>query len=282
MIAGRPSGTALAVLRSLVVLGRDPHRRGKIPPDALQLRETFLRLVTPSSAERWMRWSGNAEFRRVLQVAESLFFAGLLNHFLQRKSTVEDMVRRSLSQGVRQVVNLGAGYDDLCVRLSRDFQQAHCFELDHPATQALKRRCLHTSGTANIPHLVPVDFTSNDFDAALRACPDYDARLITIFLAEGLTMYLDEAAVRRIFTTITSLGAPGSLICFTFIEHQSALGAPLLRLGLRLAGEPVRWTIRRDDLAAFLSTCGLRFEGISFPSGDTVVVREYLAVASRP
>jgi methyltransferase (TIGR00027 family) len=58
-----------------------------------------------------------------------------------RSRFAEDSARRAIEQGVRQILVLGAGLDTFAYRLE-PAKDLRVFELDHPATQADKRRRL--------------------------------------------------------------------------------------------------------------------------------------------
>ena len=59
---------------------------------------------------------------------------------IARTRFFDDRVLAALSAGIRQVVILGAGYDDRALRFRSP--GVRFFELDHPATQADKARRL--------------------------------------------------------------------------------------------------------------------------------------------
>ena len=53
-----------------------------------------------------------------------------------RKRLIEEVVRASLTEGVEQVVIIGAGFDTLALRLCAGFPRTNFIEIDHPATQS--------------------------------------------------------------------------------------------------------------------------------------------------
>jgi len=80
---------------------------------------------------------------------------------ISRARYTEDSLEDAVRQGVRQYVILGAGLDTFAFRRPDMLGRRQVFEVDHPATQALKRRRLAELGW-EIPvelHFVPVDFT---------------------------------------------------------------------------------------------------------------------------
>ena len=112
---------------------------------------------------------------------------------LRRVSVLE-----AISAGTGQVVILGAGYDDRALRFRSP--GVRFFELDHPATQADKARRLRAiKAGAGAPVLAPADFRHGDVAAVLGAC-GHDAGQPTLFLCEGLLVYLDRPTCVRLLT----------------------------------------------------------------------------------
>jgi len=149
------------------------------------------------------------------------------------------------------------------VRLHEAHPDTVFIELDHPATQAVKRRALERHGLPgpNL-HLVPADFTRVTIDAVLRVHPAYDARHPTMFVCEGVLMYLTADAVAALFDALYRVSGPDSVVAFTTMERTSdghvqfAGASRLLDTWLGAVGEPFRWGIARADVGAFLATRG--------------------------
>lgn len=77
-----------------------------------------------------------------------------------RARLAEDVVERSVSDGVTQYVILGAGLDSFAYRRRDLLDWLQVFEIDHPVTQLWKRRRLGAIGVELPVGLVyaPVDF----------------------------------------------------------------------------------------------------------------------------
>jgi methyltransferase (TIGR00027 family) len=136
----------------------------------------------------------------------------------------------------RQVVILGAGLDTRAWRLET-LRGVRLFEVDHPATQGYKRRHAPKLG-APIADLiyVTVDFVRDDLAARLKAA-GFDAAVPTLWIWEGVIMYLDDAALRSTLRAIRTLSAPGSTLLAHYHEPNRRRG--LLRsLIFRFLGEP--------------------------------------------
>ena len=99
----------------------------------------------------------------------------------------------------------GAGYDDRALRFRTT--GVRFFELDHPATQADKAKRLRAieSGTAGLT-LAPADFRAADVAAVLSRC-GHDAGRPSLFICEGLLVYLDQPTCERLLAGLG--GRPG-------------------------------------------------------------------------
>ena len=112
---------------------------------------------------------------------------------------------------VEQVVLMGAGYD---TRAYGEFRRQGLafFELDQQATQMLKIKALADAGIdPGDTRFVSVDFEKDDAFEKLAAS-GYDHSKKTLFLWEGVTLYLGEEDVRRAFRDMKNHSAPGSVI----------------------------------------------------------------------
>jgi methyltransferase (TIGR00027 family) len=229
--------------------------------------DRLRKLVAPGEAEILRRilgegggWFGLARrqawARGVFFKAMDLMVPGIVAHYLARKRSIEIGVREALAGGAVRVVVLGAGFDTLAWRLHEEFQVVEFLELDHPATQRVKRRAL---GEA-------VNLSYGQVDLALESLGD---RLnpvggsSSVFVAEGLTMYLPEERVVALLRDLASLAGPAGRVIFTFMEEDDAgsIGFrgqnPLVAPWLKWRSEPFLWGIRRDRLPGFLASCGL-------------------------
>lgn len=125
--------------------------------------------------------------------------------------------------GVPQVVLLGAGFDTRAARLARD--GVRFFEVDQPASQGEKRRRLAALGgyPLDAATYVSCDFEHEDFLDRLVAA-GFSADRPAVFVWEGVTPYLTEAAVRATLRRL-SLGAhPESIVMFDHVRRKIVSG----------------------------------------------------------
>jgi methyltransferase (TIGR00027 family) len=134
-----------------------------------------------------------------------------------RTRFMDSRVVAALAAGVRQVVICGAGLDDRALRFRT--RGVQFFEIDRPATQADKARRLQslcTTGAA--PILVACDFGTEAVADALAAC-GHDETMATLFLCEGLLIYLDRPACHRLLAGLASRSSSGSRLAASLATH---------------------------------------------------------------
>ncbi len=197
---------------------------------------------------------------------------------------IDRILERVLPEA-EQFVLLGAGYD---TRAYGELASAglRCFELDQPSTQRLKIDGLRRAGidTSHVT-FVPVDFSHEDAFDKLRAA-GYDPGKRSIFLWEGVTLYLGEEDVRRTLREMRDRSGTGSVLVADFygqrmIEHGSkSINKKSLELtneafsfGLELSGD------YEAALAGFLESAEVRpletvFLGRNHERGPLMVVAE--------
>lgn len=147
---------------------------------------------------------------------------GLPAGIAARTRYIDDVVKQDVANGAQQVVILGAGLDMRAYRLE-ELRNIPVFEVDFPATQALKQQKLQTMQLPQRQqlHYVPVDFNRDLLSRELHRA-GFDPLLKSLFIWEGVTMYLDAAAVDVTLQYIASHAAAGSTLYFDYL-YQSVL-----------------------------------------------------------
>src|SRR5262245_9435384 len=202
--------------------------------------------------------------RRLVRAIVDRRVPGARSSGVARTRYIDDAIAR-LGGQTEQLVILGAGFDCRAYRLPA-LSGAAVFEVDHPDTLAAKRRVLEGALGA-LParvRFVPLDFNRGDLASAMSAA-GYRPSLRTLFLWEGVTNYLSEAAVDATLRWCARAAA-GSRLLFTYahadvLAHPDAfVGAARLFASLARFGE--RWTfgIEPGRLSAFLAERGLSLE----------------------
>jgi methyltransferase (TIGR00027 family) len=213
---------------------------------------------------------------------------GLRLFIAMRSRFAEDSARRAIEKGARQVLVLGAGLDTFAYRLEQT-PDLRIFELDHPATQAEKRRRLSEAKIAEPAHVAYVahDFEGGSMTAALEAASlDPARRTFVIWL--GVTPYLAEQAL---FATLGELARfpGGAEVVFDYANPPHAIEEGVARdfhreMAERVAasGEPFRCYLDSAELHARARDLG--FFDIEDLDRAALVARYLpdLAVAPRP
>ena len=205
----------------------------------------------------------------------TLFKAGLMQacaipgiylHHLLRKRYIEQQVRKAITDNINQLVVIGAGLDTLGLRLSAEYPDLKVIEIDHPATQGLKRSILDsfTLPKGSIDFL-PADLGSETLASVLKRCSFHDPKASSLFIAEGITMYLSEASVRELLKSIADQPS-GSALIFTYMEetrpgcYDFSNARRVATWWLALRHERFTWGIRPEQLRGFLVECDLSLE----------------------
>jgi methyltransferase (TIGR00027 family) len=135
-----------------------------------------------------------------------------------RTRWIDDLVREAIRAGTGQLLLLGAGFDSRPYRLP-EAAGIPVFEVDHPATQAVKRARLGQF-PPNV-RLVSVDFEKDDLEKVLPSA-GFDIARPAVAVWEGVVSYLTAPAVDRNFRMLARLLAPKSHLIFTYV-HRGAL-----------------------------------------------------------
>lgn len=122
-----------------------------------------------------------------------------------------DQIIESQIDDIEQFVLLGAGYD---TRAYGFYQRSGIkyYELDRPSVQLHKIRAL-ANAEIETDHVrfVPVDFKKENAMENLQR-EGFDFSRKTIFLWEGVTLYLSEDDVRKTMREVRDHAAPGSVL----------------------------------------------------------------------
>jgi methyltransferase (TIGR00027 family) len=175
-----------------------------------------------------------------------------------RTSFAEAALARGVEErGVRQLVVLGAGLDTFACR--NPFPGLRVFEVDHPATQAWKRRRLEEAGIAAPDSLVfaPVDFEREALlDGLIGA--GFDPARRTFFTWLGVVPYLTEAAIDSTLREVAGIAGGGEVV-FDYSNPPASLSPEMSAMHARraarvaAAGEPF---LSYFDLHARLKALG--------------------------
>jgi methyltransferase (TIGR00027 family) len=257
----KPSATALEVAAYRAIGARHP--------DAAVRNGDYLaeRLLGP--AERAILIASGAEAAiKALDMNTDAAWASLGNRSVfargvhVRTRHIDDVLVDSLAAGIEQIVLLGAGLDSRAYRFDA-LRRMRVFELDLPQTQEYKKDRVREVLGSLPSHVsyVPIDFTTADLAAVLDRA-GYDANKKALFIWEGVSMYIPEAAVDATLRAVTRKGASGTRVVFDYFL-RSALDSPSSALRdvskiVAKVGEPFVFGVAGEDAKAFVTARGLR------------------------
>ena len=185
------------------------------------------------------------------------------------------------SRGLRQVVVLGAGFDTRAYRFAAQMPEVRFFEMDLPATIARKEemaRAVMEKLPASLVY-VPIDFNTQSILERLKTA-GYREDLLTLFIWEGVTYYITEAAVDGTLRFVAGHSAPGSAIVFDYVRAEVVRGdfsqykdGRFTALRCALAGEPWVFGFEENQSRTFVEKCGLQ---IKSDMGPEDMAKHYL------
>ena len=205
-----------------------------------------------------------------------------------RTRFVDEQVAHAIAAGVRQVVICGAGYDDRALRFRTT--GVRFFELDHPATQHDKARLLAGLAGGGEPGvtLAPVDFRGGDVSGVLGLA-GHDAGEPSLFVCEGLLVYLDLQTCARLMTALAERAAPGSILAVSLATHADGHdSAEVVRAAndrrRTAAAEPWQTILPVGEHLALLTDAGWQVTGTHWSpvaAADVSFGRRSLLVTAR-
>jgi methyltransferase (TIGR00027 family) len=179
----------------------------------------------------------------------------LVDHAVLRTQAIDAHLVSALRSGIEQVVILGAGLDARAWRLPA-LETATVFEVDHPATQRYKRKRIGRRVAPTDVRYVPVDFETERFSPGLERA-GFRMGDPSVWIWEGVTMYLRRQAIEQTLDQLTRLSASGSELAVTYLVPNSLPFGPIGRLAIpamfKAAGEPLKGALDSRELAAAIA-----------------------------
>lgn len=204
----------------------------------------------------------NPEKSKEMREHYERLFPGLANSIRARVRYFDDFIKSSISDGLQQLVILGAGYDTRAYRIE-GLSKIKVFEVDHPGTQVEKIGKIEKI-FGNLPEhviYVPVDFESEDLGSKLLE-KGYSKSQKTLFVMEGLVMYIPPKAVDGTLLFISKNSGGGSAIIFDYYSQSTVDGTSKSESARNIKefvadqGEPLQFGIEEEMVERFLAERG--------------------------
>jgi methyltransferase (TIGR00027 family) len=190
-----------------------------------------------------------------------------------RHRFIDDVLVKACEQEVDQVVLLGAGYDTRVFRLADVLKDIPFYEVDFPSTSRRKQRRVQALGD-QLPsrevRRVTIDFQTQDLGEVLvEAGLNTDCR--TLWIWEGVSMYLTREAIKSTLSTLHRLSGPGSQLAmdFWFLVDAPDARSTVMRMSgnfLALLGEPITFGIHYEDVGDFVRRQGWAVREMLLPA----------------
>ena len=190
---------------------------------------------------------------------------GVNGAIVARIRFIDEYLLDCIKGGFKQLVIIGAGYDTRAYRLSEVKDSLKVFEVDHPATQQVKILKIREIFSTLLDHViyVPVIFGVDRLDQNLLK-NGYNPELKTLFIVEGLLMYVPPPAVDGLLSFVVNASGPGSSIVADYfsdsvIEGTSPLKeAQVLRQFVENEGAQLQFGIEESKVEAFFKERGFQ------------------------
>ena len=183
-----------------------------------------------------------------------------------RTKHIDKILKQAADDGIGQVVNLGAGYDSRAYRYRKAMPNVKFFEIELPEMVVEKKRRLKRV-LGHVPDyvaFVPIDFNKQTIPGELKKA-GYDPTVKTLFIWEGVTMYISAEAVDSTLKFIATQSAPGSSVVYDYMPEpiiQGDFGKYKDMRGLtfwvRYRGEPFVFGIPEGEGRSYVEARGLK------------------------
>lgn len=148
---------------------------------------------------------------------------GVYEYVIARTKYIDAVFRQALAEQFEQVLLFGAGFDTRALRFQSQAQHARFFELDAPLTQQAKIRQYHHRGLVVPSNLVfiPIDFDKESLPDKLDTA-GFQRDRKSLFVLEGVLMYLQAESVQASLQTIRDYAGTGSRVVFDYVQASGA------------------------------------------------------------
>jgi methyltransferase (TIGR00027 family) len=185
---------------------------------------------------------------------------GIYEYVIARTKYIDSVFMDVLEQGFDQIVIFGAGFDSRAQRFSKLNKRTKIFELDAPITQEEKLNAFKEKRIM-IPEsltYVPINFIQESLAEKLAEARFEKGRK-SLFLLEGVTMYLSDDAMDKTFTFIQDVAGRGSWVVFDYIyagvlrQENKYYGEKDIFKTVAKAGEAWSFALEEGEIGSYLS-----------------------------
>lgn len=189
---------------------------------------------------------------------------------------IDQKITEALNKGIRQIVMLAAGMDTRAFRLSFP-KKTQLFELDRKEVLDYKQMKLTKVPLQCERHALIVDLRE-EWQGKLQQA-GWKRSEPTLWLIEGLLMYLEESQVRILFDRMNSLASVNDVMLFDILS-RTLLEAPYMKKQLQfLENMGAPWRFGTDEPEKFMEA--FHWNAVVKQTGEVVPARWPFPVAPR-
>jgi methyltransferase (TIGR00027 family) len=190
---------------------------------------------------------------------------GMYEYVIARTKYIDAAFKEALANHFDQILIFGAGFDTRALRFQEMTGDTKIFELDVPTTQEAKLGQYRKRGLNVPPNLVfiPIDFDKESLPVKLEQA-GFGKQQRSLFILEGLTMYLQPESVHETFQTIRDFAGAGSEVVFDYVYASVLRGEGQYEDERKIVesvakeGEGWQFGIEKGQIEQFLSPHALR------------------------
>jgi methyltransferase (TIGR00027 family) len=186
---------------------------------------------------------------------------GIYEYVIARTKYIDAAFRQALLEQFGQILLFGAGFDTRALRFQTETAATRIFELDVPITQNAKIRQYQKRNLTIPPNtvFVAIDFDKESLPVKLDEV-GFRRDQRSLYVLEGVTMYLQPKSVQETFETIREYAGAQSRVIFDYVRasalrHREESG---IVKSTSQVGEKWYFGIEREEIGQFLSTYGLK------------------------
>lgn len=187
---------------------------------------------------------------------------GIYEYVIARTKYIDEIFK-NLDSSFEQVLIFGAGFDSRVIRFSEKLKKSKIYEVDSPITQKAKMerfKKMNIEFPSNLK-FVSIDFLKEKLEDKLKEAGFLKSKK-SLFLLEGLTMYLDQKSIDQTFKILGKFSKKGSLIVFDYVYLSVLSGKDIVYGSKKVlestekVGEKWMFGIEKGKINKFLGKYG--------------------------
>lgn len=248
--------TAFQVMLTYLIQSKKKEYKDEVPDEAVRLAESFLDQTT--EGKKYLKRYHSSIARWIINFVTERFVPGYGSFLVMRKKFVELKVDEFINKHDEcQVINIGAGIDTLTTRLARRYPNNKFIELDYPSVAKFKSELCKDDNLS----FVGCDLTEDSVSEILVNA-NASKQKPTIFILEGVLMYLEKDSAFRLIKTLSEIVEEESAILFSTMgegEGEEILGRSAEKAMKRNNSE-LKWRMKKDELFSCISHSGFEIQ----------------------